>query len=70
MCFQITKIKSFYRCCFVETEHRNEDKAKQKEETALLQDEQRKLAKNVDELEDQLQLQSTTLQTQIVSTHG
>ena len=56
-----------YLCCFVETEHRNEGKAKQKEETALLQDEQRKLAKNVDELKHQLERQTTTLQSQIVA---
>ena len=53
-----------YFCRFVETDHRNEDKAKQKEETALLQDEQKKVAKNVDELKDQVERQSTALQFQ------
>ena len=53
--------------CFVETDQRNQDKAKQKEETALLQEEQRKLAKNVDELKDQLERQTTTLHSQVVA---
>ena len=42
----------------------------QKEDTALLLDEQRKLAKNVDELKDQLEHQATTLHYQIVAAQG
>ena len=59
-----------YRLLFlllVETDRRNEEKVKRKEDTALLQEEQRKLAKNVDELKDQLQHQTTTLHSQIVA---
>ena len=67
MCFQVTKIIGCYFWCFIETGQRNEDKAKQKEETALLQEEQRKLAKNMDELKDQLEHQTTTLHSQIVA---
>ena len=51
---------SFLVCCFTETVQRNEDKSKQKKETALLQDEQRKLAKNIER-------QSTDLHSQIVA---
>ena len=54
-------------CCFVETEQRNEDNAKQKEETALLQDEQKKLSKNVDELQENLQHLATALDSGIVA---
>ena len=41
--------------------------AKQKQENALLQEEQRKLAKNVNELKDQLMHHATTLHSQIVA---
>ena len=40
---------------------------KQKEETALLQDKRGKLAKNLDELKDQLEHQTATLHSQIVA---
>ena len=56
-----------YVYCFKETVQRNEDKAKQKKETAFIQDEQRKLAKNMDELRDQVKRQSTDLRSQIMA---
>ena len=55
------------RCCFTETVERNDDKAKLKKEIALIQDEQRKLVKNMDELKDQVESQSTDLRSQIVA---
>ena len=67
MCFQVTKIIGCYFCCFIETGQRNQDMTKQKEETALLQDKRGKLAKNLDELKDQLEHQTATLHSQIVA---
>ena len=54
-------------CCFVETEQRNKDNAKQKEETALLQAEQKTLAKNVDDLNEQLYHVAMALYSGIVA---
>ena len=51
----------------VETDCRDEEKVIRKEDTALLQEEQRKLAKNVDELKGQLQHQTKTLHSRIVA---
>ena len=55
-----------FAACFTETVQRNEDKAKQKNETALLQDGQEKLAKYMDELKVEVERQSTDLRSQIV----
>ena len=66
----ISIIIDCYFLCFTETVQRNEDKAKQKKETAFIQDEQRKLAKNMDELRDQVKHQSTDLHSQIVAAQG
>ena len=67
MCFWVTTIIHCHVCCFTETVQRNEDSAKQKKETALLQDEQRKLASNMDKLKDEVQGQNTDLHSQIVA---
>ena len=67
MCFRVTISIDCYVCCFTERAQRNEDQTKQKKETALLQDEQGMLARNMDKLKDQVERQSTDLHSQIVA---
>ena len=63
MHFQVTITIAWYVCYYIEVVQRNENEAKQ----ALLQDQQRKLARNMDELKDQVEHQSKTLHSQIVA---